>query len=171
MRASPDFLAGILYLGACYAGGGKTKEAVGAWQTSLVADDSSPEVFALVADGYLRMGDAEGASGVLDEAGSKWPEDERFVVRAALARAAAGHAEDALKGLMPAIERSTTDPEILALAVNLALASVASQPPADQRSALPRLQDLGARLRATNSPMPPLVERWLRYLESAPPSP
>ncbi len=147
------------------------KEAVAAWQTSLIADDASPEVFVLVADGYLRMGDAEGAAGVLDEAGSKWPDDDRFVVRAALARAAAGHPEEALKGLLPAIERSPADPEILALAVNLALASLASQPPAEQRSALPRLKDLGARLRAANSPVPPLVERWLRYLESAPPSP
>ena len=53
--------------------------------------DASPEIFALVADGYLRMGDAEAAADMLVEAGTKWPEDERFIVRSALARAAAGH--------------------------------------------------------------------------------
>src|SRR4029453_15053023 len=112
VRASPDFLAGILYLGACYASGGRTKEALGAWHTSLIGDDASPEIFALVADGYLRLGDAEAAADILIEASTKWPEDERFIVRSALARAAAGHPDEALTALMPALER-TTDPEIL----------------------------------------------------------
>ena len=107
VRTSPDFLAGILYLGACYASGGRTKEAVGAWQTSLIGDDAPPEIFALVADGYLRMGDADAAADILVEAGTKWPEDERFIVRAALARAAAGRPGEALASLMPIVDRST----------------------------------------------------------------
>ena len=165
VRASPDFLAGILYLGACYASGGHTKEAVGAWQTSLIDDDASPEIFALVADGYLRMGDAEAAADILVEAGTKWPEDDRFIVRSALARAAAGHPDEALTALMPAVER-TTDAELLTLAVRLAIADVARRPAAEQRDGLARLQDLSSRLRATKSEAPPVLARWIAYLES-----
>jgi tetratricopeptide (TPR) repeat protein len=166
VRSSPDFLAGILYLGACYASGGRTKEAIGAWQTSLIGDDASPEIFALVADGYLRMGDADAAADILVEAGTKWPEDERFIVRSALARAAAGHPDEALTALMPAVER-TTDPEILILVVKLAIADVARRPAAEQRDHLARLQDLGARLSAEKGAAPPALARWIAYLASS----
>ena len=165
VRSSPDFLAGILYLGACYASGGRTKEAVGAWQTSLIADDASPEIFALVADGYLRMGDVEAATDVLVEAGTKWPQDERFIVRSALARAAAGHPDDALAALTPALEEGV-DPALLTLAARLAIADVARRPVAEQRDQLSKLQDLESRIRAANSDVPPALARWITYLQS-----
>jgi VWFA-related protein len=168
VRASPDFLAGILYLGACYASGGRTKEAIGAWQTSLIGDDASPEIFALVADGYLRLGDAEAAADILIEASMKWPEDERFIVRSALARAGAGHPDEALTALMPALER-TTDPEILTLAARLAIADVARRPAAEQRERLPQLRDLSSRLGAGKGDASPVLARWIAYLESQPP--
>jgi VWFA-related protein len=166
VRASPDFLPGILYLGACYASGGRTKEAVGAWQTSLIGDDALPEIFALVADGYLRMGDDEAAADILVEAGTKWPDDARFTVRSALARAAAGHPDEALSALMPTVER-TTDPEIPMLAVRLALADIARRPAAEQRERLPQLHDLSSRLGGKGD-APPVLARWIAYLESQP---
>jgi VWFA-related protein len=165
VRSSPDFLAGILYLGACYASGGRTKEAVGAWQTSLIADDASPEIFALVADGYLRMGDVEAATDVLVEAGTKWPQDERFIVRSALARAAAGHPDDALTALSPALEEAA-DPALLTLAARLAIADVARRPVAEQRDQLSKLQDLESRIRAGHGEVPPALARWITYLQS-----
>ncbi len=165
VRSSPDFLAGILYLGACYASGGRIKEAVGAWQTSLIADDASPEIFALVADGYLRMGDAEAAADVLVEAGTKWPQDERFIVRSALARAAAGHPDDALAALTPALD-GAADPALLTLAARLAIADVARRPVAEQRDQLSKLQDLESRIRAANGEVPPALARWITYLQS-----
>ncbi len=79
VRQSSDFLPGIFYLGACYAAGGRGREAVGAWQTSLVGDDSSPDVFQLLIDGFLRIGDTDAAIGAIEEAAAKWPEDYRFV--------------------------------------------------------------------------------------------
>jgi VWFA-related protein len=166
VRASPDFLAGILYLGACYASGGRLKEAVGAWQTSLIGDEASPEIFALVADGYLQLGEEEAAADILVEASTKWPEDARFTVRSALARAAAGHPDEALSALMPTVER-TTDPEIPMLAVRLALADIARRPAAEQRDRLPQLQDLSSRLGGRGD-TPPVLARWIAYLESQP---
>ncbi len=165
VRSSPDFLPGILYLGACYASGGRTKEAVGAWQTSLIADDASPEIFALVADGYLRMGDADAAADILVEAGTKWPQDERFIVRSALARAAAGHPDEALTALAATVEQ-TSDPKLLNLAVKLTIADVARRPAAEQPEQLPKLQALDSRLRAGQGEASLALARWIRYLES-----
>ena len=104
VRASPDFLPGVFYLGACYAAGGNARQAVGAWQTALIGDDPLPEVYQLVADSYLRLGDGDEAANLLQEAGSRWPDDPRFAITSALARAANGHVTEALAGLKPVLD-------------------------------------------------------------------
>jgi len=81
VRASPDFLPGVFYLGACYARGGKIRESIGAWQTALTGDEPRPEVYQMIADAYLRLGDAEEAASLLEEAGSRWPDGTRAVTR------------------------------------------------------------------------------------------
>ena len=47
LRADPDFLPAAIFLGACYALGGRDQEASGAWQTALIALDDRPDVFRL----------------------------------------------------------------------------------------------------------------------------
>ena len=127
VRQSSDFLPGIFYLGACYAAGGRGREAVGAWQTSLVGDDSSPDIFQLLIDGFLRIGETDAAIGAIEEAAAKWPEDYRFVVRATLAQAAQDKPAEALDRLRPWLDRQTGDREALDLALRLALADLATQ--------------------------------------------
>ncbi len=83
VRASPDFLPGVFYLGACYAKGGKIRESIGAWQTALTGDEPRPEVYQMIADAYLRLGDADEAASLLEEAGSRWPDDARFAITGA----------------------------------------------------------------------------------------
>ena len=89
-------------------------------------------------------------------------------VRSALARAGAGHPDEALTALMPALER-TTDPEILTLAAKLAIADVARRPAAEQRERLPQLRDLSSRLGAGKGDASPVLARWIAYLESQTP--
>ena len=125
---SSDFLPGIFYLGACYAAGGRGREAVGAWQTSLVGDDSSPDVFQLLIDGFLRIGDTDAAIGAIEEAAAKWPEDYRFVLRATLAQAAQDKPAEALERLRPWLDKQAGDREALDLALRLALADLATRP-------------------------------------------
>ena len=134
VRQSSDFLPGIFYLGACYAAGGRGREAVGAWQTSLVGDDSSPDVFQLLIDGFLRIGDTDAAIGAIEEAAAKWPEDYRFVLRATLAQAAQDKPAEALERLRPWLDRQAGDREALDLALRLALADLATRPPATSRT-------------------------------------
>ena len=153
VRQSSDFLPGIFYLGACYAAGGRGREAVGAWQTSLVGDDSSPDVFQLLIDGFLRIGDTDAAIGAIEEAAAKWPEDYRFVVRATLAQAAQDKPAEALDRLRPWLDRQTGDREALDLALRLALADLATRPVGEEQDAIARLKDLTARYEASGTPV------------------
>jgi VWFA-related protein len=167
VRASPDFLPGVFYLGACYAKGGKIRESIGAWQTALTGDEPRPEVYQMIADAYLRLGDADEAASLLEEAGSRWPDDTRFGVTSALARAANGHPEEALAGLKPWLDRPTPDPDAMALSVRLAVASLAAAK--DQAAAVAELRAFAERFTASGKPLDPLVARWLAYLDATSP--
>lgn len=170
VRQSSDFLPGIFYLGACYAAGGRGREAVGAWQTSLVGDDSSPDIFQLLIDGFLRIGDTDAAIGAIEEASAKWPEDYRFVLRATLAQAAQDKPAEALERLRPWLDRQTGDREALDLALRLALADLATQSAGESQDAVARLKDLTARYEASGTPVPPVAARWLTYLATRTPT-
>ena len=164
VHSSPDFLPGIFYLGACYAAGGRVRESIGAWQTALIADNPQPEVYQLIADSYLRLGDADEAAGLLQEAGARWPEDPRFAITSALARAANGHMDEALAGLRPWLDRPAPEHDVLALSVRLAVGSLATA--TDHKTAAAQLADLAARFKAAGGQMPPIVTRWLAYLDT-----
>lgn len=170
VRFSPDFLPGIFYLGSCYAAGNKGREAVGAWQTSLVGDDSVPAVFRLLVDGYLRVGDQDGAISALEEAAAKWPDNREFALRAAQARAARGQPHEALASLLAWIERTPGDAEMTALALQLAIADVAERG-SGSPDAVQRLRQLLAAMRQAGQPPSPLAERWLVYLDRKTASP
>ena len=170
VRQSSDFLPGIFYLGACYAAGGRGREAVGAWQTSLVGDDSSPDVFQLLIDGFLRIGDTDAAIGAIEEAASKWPEDYRFVVRATLAQAAQDKPAQALDRLRPWLDKQAGDREALDLALRLALADLATRPVGEEQGAIAKLKDLTARYEASGTPLPQVAARWLAYLAARTPT-
>jgi tetratricopeptide (TPR) repeat protein len=170
VRQSSDFLPGIFYLGACYAAGGRGREAVGAWQTSLVGDDSSPDIFQLLIDGFLRIGDTDAAIGALEEASAKWPDDYRFVLRATLAQAAQDKPAEALARLRPWLDRQAGDREALELALRLALADLATRPPGEDRDAVATLKDLAARFEASGTLVPPVATRWLTYLAARAPT-
>ncbi len=165
IRGSSDFLSGVFYLGACYAAGGKTREAVAAWQTALIADSPPPDVYRVIADADLRLGNADEASELLEEAAARWPDDEAFRIQGAIARAANGHIDEALAGLGPSLEGQGINPQIGALAVQLAVARVARQQDAGAASAL---RDLVARLTAGGVEVPSIAARWLAYLDRQP---
>lgn len=164
VRLSPDFLPGVFYLGACYAAGGRGREAVGAWQTSLAGDDTSPEIFQLLVDGYLRLGDTDAAIDIVEEAAQKWPDDYRFVIRSTLARAATGDLRDAFERLRPWLDRPDVDADALDLALRLALADLASRPPGNRADAVANLRSLTLRFEDARRPVPLLAQRWLTYL-------
>ncbi len=66
MRASEDFYPAMVYLGACYAAGGKDKEAAAAWRTALIREGDAPALHLMLADAQLRQGRGDLAAEDLD---------------------------------------------------------------------------------------------------------
>jgi VWFA-related protein len=159
VRASPDFLPGIVYLGACYAAGGKMRDAVGAWQTALASETDTPLVFRLASDGLLRLGDTEEAASLLEEAVGLWPDDATLRVRRAAAVAAADPGA-ALDALLPLIERGEADEWTGGFAARLAAATAVRKDP----SARQRLERLVAAQAAAGQQPSALATIWLETL-------
>jgi VWFA-related protein len=81
LRIDSEFYPAVFYLGACYAAGGRDREAAGAWQTSLVPDSSAPFAYAFLGDALLRLRDVDQAIDVLTEGRSRWPDDTQIAAR------------------------------------------------------------------------------------------
>ena len=170
VRLSSEFLPGLFYLGACYAAGGRDREAVGAWQTSLIGDASIAEVFRLIADGYLRLGDAEGATSALEEAQATWPDDESWARRIVQAGAIGGDPQRALRVLLAWIEREPGDQAMVDLALRLAMTDLAQRGAADPEAA-ERLRAAVRSVERSGRRPPALAERWLAYVGAGSTSP
>jgi VWFA-related protein len=162
IRASPDFLPAIVYLGACYAAGGKMRDAVGAWQTALASETDTPLVFRLASDGLLGLGDADEAASLLEEAVGLWPDDRALRVRRAVAVAMADPGA-ALDGLLPLVERGEADEWTRGFAARLAAAAAVKEDP----SARQRFEQLVAAERKAGQQPSPLATLWLEALSSS----
>jgi VWFA-related protein len=119
LRASNEFLPAAFYLGACYAAGGRDREAVGAWQTSLITESESRIVYDVLADGWLRLNNGAQAESILREAIGRWPADDSFVPRLAASLAIQQRRADALNTLAPYLDRRPDDGEALFLGMRL----------------------------------------------------
>src|SRR5688572_25142920 len=131
MRASADFYPAMVYLGACYAAGGKDKEAAGAWRTALIKEGDSIAVHAMLTDALLRQGSGDQALQALEGARSRWPDDDglkrRFVVAALLA----GRSSDGLRALDELVEQRADDEPSLVLALLALYESFVNRRPVD----------------------------------------
>jgi hypothetical protein len=159
IRGSPDFYPAMVYLGACYAAGGKDKDAAGAWRTALIKEGNTAALYKLLADAHLRQGSGELALEMVEKARTKWPEDDRlkrqFVV-AALLGGKPAEGLQALDALQPKDEPS------VALAVLVLYEAFVSDRPvttADEDRA--RMLKLAEDYRATGGPSLALVETWV----------
>jgi hypothetical protein len=162
LRVSSEFLPAITYLGACYAAGGRDREAVGAWQTALVTETDAPLVYRLAADGLLRLGDSAEAVTLLAEAAERWPEETALLRRHTLAVAAREGPAHAVDALLPALERAEqADADLVSLAAQLAIASAARS---DDRAA-ERVRRVAA-VAGQSGTVPPLLARWNEYLRA-----
>ena len=116
LRADADFLPAAVFLGACYALGGRDQEAAGAWQTALIGIDDDPRLFTLIVDARLRVGDAAGADDVAGEAAKRWPDDAGLRQRRPVVALARGRVAEALTAI-DALDEPT--PELLFAALRI----------------------------------------------------
>jgi len=165
LRISPDFLPAAFYLGACYAAGGRDREAAGAWQTSLVSESDARIVYDVLADAWLRLREGEQASSILAEAREKWAGDDSFVPRLAAAQALLDHAGDAVRLLQPYLEAHPQETDATFLAIRLIYdAHAAGKRIGTEIDDAALIQRLAASYRAAGGPNVALADRWAAFV-------
>jgi len=115
--AGADFYASMIYLGACFAAGGKDKEAAGAWRTALIREGDAAELHVMLADAHLRQGRGDLAVDDLASARKRWPDDAGLKRRFAVAALLSGQRAEGLQALDELIESKTDDEASLTVAL------------------------------------------------------
>jgi len=113
LRMDSEFYAAAFYLGACYAAGGRDREAAGAWQTSLITESNASFIYTLLGDALLRMRSIDQAIDILTEARTLWPADDQVGLRLGTALMMANRSAEALKVLEPYLAAHPDDHERL----------------------------------------------------------
>jgi len=167
LKVDSEFFPAAFYLGACYAAGGRDREAANAWQTSLVTESDAPFIYPLIADALLRARDMAAAVDILKEAAGQWPENEQLQIRLAAAYVMAGRGADAVKTLDPYLARHPDDHEQLFVMLRAIYearnAGVSIETPEKDRERFVRYAQAYA---AAGGPHHALVERWKKFLEA-----
>ncbi len=158
LRADADFLPAAVFLGACYAIGGRDQEAAGAWQTALIGIDDDPRLFALIVDARLRAGDATGAEDLAAEAERKWPADAGLRQRRAVLELTRGRVAEALTAI-DAVQRPSPDLLFAALRIlhGARAAGLTVEDPSRDRA---RFERYAARYAELGGPETALVTGW-----------
>jgi VWFA-related protein len=167
LRLDSELFPAAVYMGACYAAEGKDLDAIGAWQTALIGDVSSPVLYALLADALVRAKEQEQALSILSEGLASFPEDVGLRRRIGMAYAMAGRAEEALPLLTAWVDAHPEDQG--ALFATMALLFEGFSRETAGAAALEERQRLTRYAKAYvdgEGPNREVIERWLRYLES-----
>jgi VWFA-related protein len=160
-----DFFPALFYLGACYAAGGRDREAVAAWQTSLITETESPIIYRLLSDALLRMNDHDQAIAVLREAVEIWPRDRDFLKRLATAYIVAGQAREAYALVVADIDENPEDPDALFLGLRLlyeAHTSGKALASADEDRA--KFSEYAKKYGELSGPQQELVAQWIKVV-------
>jgi tetratricopeptide (TPR) repeat protein len=167
LRLDPEFYSAAFYLGACYAAGGKDRDAAGAWQMSLITESSAPFVYTLLGDALLRLRDMDQALDVLTEAHTLWPTDDDVTVRLGTALVIANKSTDAVKVLQPYLDAHPTDQDVLFVAMRALYESRAAGRTIDTIGAdKARFVKYADAYAATKGPQQAMVDQWRKYIES-----
>jgi tetratricopeptide (TPR) repeat protein len=165
LRLDSEFFAAAFYLGSCYAAGGKDREAVGAWQTSLVGDTNAPFVYTLLGDALLRLRDAPKAIAILKEAADLWPDNDDVQLRLGTAYAIGANGAEALDTLAPYLSRHPEDHERLFVALRLLYEARSARRQirsADEDRSL--FLKYAAAYEAAGGPQKAIVDQWKKFM-------
>ena len=165
LRIDSEFFPAAFYLGACYAAGGKDREAAGAWQTSLVTQSDAPFIYTLLGDAFIRLRDTRAALDILGEASQLWPDDDQVRMRLGTAQAMAGKQADGVLTLDPYLARHPDDHERLLIALR-AIYEVRSTGQAIWTAEEDRrhFERYAAAYAAAKGPEQALVDQWKKFV-------
>jgi Flp pilus assembly protein TadD len=163
MRGSVDFYPAMIYLGACYAAGGKDKEAAAVWRTALIREEDAAPLHSMLADAHLRQGRGDLAYDGLATARDRWPEDQGLQRRFAVAALMSGRETEGLLALDELLEKHAEDEPSLALGL-LALyeAHGNHQPIESVEEDRVRMRKFADAYRARGGPSLALIETWVK---------
>jgi tetratricopeptide (TPR) repeat protein len=166
LRASSEFLPAAFYLGACYAAGGRDREAAGAWQTSLVSESEARIIYDVLADAWLRVDEGEQAESIAREAIGRWPADDGFLPRLAAAQAMQRRGREALDTLAPYLDTHPADSSALFLALRILYdAHAAGGAVTNAAEDAARAEKWAAAYKAASGPRVALVDRWAAFIK------
>jgi tetratricopeptide (TPR) repeat protein len=162
IRATADFYPAMVYLGACYAAGGRDKEASGAWRTALIKESEAMGLHLVLAEALLRQDKAQLALQTLDAARTRWPEDDALKRRFVVAALMAGEYADGLQTLDELIARQADDEPSLAAGLFALYEAFENANPVEDtdkdRARMARLADL---YRSRGGPSAALIDTWV----------
>jgi VWFA-related protein len=166
LRIDSEFYAAAFYLGACYAAGGRDRDAAGAWQTSLITESSAAFIYTLLGDALLRMRDVDQAIDILTEARALWPADGEVGLRLGTALVMANKPAEALEVLEPYLASHPADHERLLLVLRALYEARSSgktlTTTAGDTALFTRYADAYA---AAKGPQQPLVDQWRKFMQ------
>jgi VWFA-related protein len=161
LKNASDFLGAAFYLGAVHAASGRDTDAVGAWQLSLIGEGGT-RAYPVLVDALLRLGDAQAALDLIDEAPEAWPADDARQRRVAIAQAMLGRYTAALEAVIPLLDAYADDVDLLFVALQVLYRQHTDTPlaGADQQ----RFVDYAARYARHKGSQAALVSSWLRQV-------
>jgi len=165
LRIESDFFPAAFYLGACYAAGGKDRDAAGAWQTSLITEGEAPFIYTLLGDAFLRLREVDAALDILKEASSLWPGNEQVQLRLGTAYAQAQKPVDAVRALDQYLAQHPDDQERLLIALKAIYdARSAGQSIGTVQEDRQRFERYASAYVAAGGTQVALVEQWRKFV-------
>jgi VWFA-related protein len=162
MNLSADFYPAMVYLGACYAAGGRDKEAAGVWRTALIKEGDMVAVHVLLADALLRQDRGDLAIQDLERARARWPDDDALNSRFAVAALLAGQSAEGLDALDELMAKGVKDEPSLALALLVLYEAFENgRPIQDAEQDRARMIRLSEGYRSQGGPSLALVDAWV----------
>jgi VWFA-related protein len=156
-----EFYPAAFFLGACFAAGGRDRDAAGIWQMALGTEQRPPIAYTLLADARMRGGQPDAVVAVLKPAYAQRPTDDELAKRLALAYMLTAAYGDALPILDSYLTRHPADADALFAAV-LSQYQVASTTGAELSTAdRAKLLKYG---KAYKGPQQPLLAKYLSSL-------
>jgi tetratricopeptide (TPR) repeat protein len=159
IRFGSDFMPAAVYLGACFAAGGRDREAMAAWQLVGATDAASPLTNELLADAMMRTDRHQAALEMLMEAHDRWPDEAGLSRRLAAAQIETGQRDEALATLDALVAKKPDDLEGLFLAMYLVAGEATKEDAASAGG-----QKLARYARAyldAQGPYRAIVEQWV----------
>ena len=165
IKLESDFLPAAFYLGACYAAGGKDRDATGAWQMSLITESEAPFIYTLLGDAFIRLGEINPAIDILKEAAALWPDNDQVQMRLGSVYSRASRPVEAVQALDPYLAKHPEDHEHFLIALrSIYEARSTGQSIGTVEEDKKRFERYAAAYVAAGGTQTALVEQWRRFV-------